>query len=66
MDRAGPLWDLSHASDRLRRSAAGSDTATRRPSMSHRVRTVIGTIGILIGFVVVIGFVVLTVFYLHR
>jgi hypothetical protein len=34
--------------------------------MSHRVRTVIGTIGILIGFVVVIGFVVLTVFYLHR
>jgi hypothetical protein len=34
--------------------------------MSRRVRAVIGTIGILIGFVVVIGFVVLTVFYLHR
>ena len=47
-------------------SAAGSNAATRRPSMSHRVRTVIGTIGILIGFVVVIGFVVLIVFYLHR
>ena len=34
--------------------------------MSHRVRAVIGTIGILIVFVVVIGFVVLAVFYLHR
>jgi hypothetical protein len=45
---------------------AGSGSATRRPSMSHRVRAVIGTIGILIVFVVVIGFVVLAVFYLHR
>jgi hypothetical protein len=34
--------------------------------MSHRARAVIGTIGILIVFVVVIGFVVLAVFYLHR
>jgi hypothetical protein len=45
---------------------AGSGSATRRPSTSHRARAVIGTIGILIVFVVVIGFVVLAVFYLHR
>jgi hypothetical protein len=44
--------------------SAGMRRAARQ--MSRRVRAVIGTIGILIGFVVLMGFVVLTVFYLHR